>query len=309
MTSLLLATMVLAGCTSENEPQSDDVNVGTDASTSAAPSVDPSVPDTGEEKNGTPDPTTGTPQPKANVAPVAELTSDVTEGTVPFDVVFEFAADDEDGDELSWTLDVDGDGEVETEGTSLPANFTYTFDAAGDYTALFSVSDGEETVNRTLEILALDAVAGTEILFLHGDGSMDHTTTGESEDGHGSVNLAAPLTSKTWISSDPLSGAHAAGSAVEIHIKGFTLHPHPAVDITAALTVDGAEAGSGTATEASVSIGLVTTPCTDWVVTFDSAVDIPADAELTVTASVENAAYFAPCFEGTEEGSRLILSA
>jgi len=157
LTSLLLAATMLAGCTSENEPQSDDVGVDTDPSTSAAPSVDPSVPDTGEEKNGTPDPTEA-PQPEANVAPVAELVPDVTEGTVPFDVRFDLSAADEDGDELSWTLDVDGDGEVETEGTSLPADFTYTFDTVGDYTAVFSVTDGDETVEETVKIVAMEAL-------------------------------------------------------------------------------------------------------------------------------------------------------
>ncbi len=88
-----------------------------------------------------------------NDAPVGDLSADVTEGEAPLDVVFSFNGTDVDNATLTWTLDVQGDGTPETEGTenNLPGNFTFTYTEAGQYTPEFVVSDGN--ANHTVMLL------------------------------------------------------------------------------------------------------------------------------------------------------------
>lgn len=94
-----------------------------------------------------------------NTAPLVALAADNTTVTVPADVTFTVRASDEDGDDLAWSLDADGDGSPDADGTLAAANgtyanasFTLTFDTEGTYNATVSVSDGEATANATIVI-------------------------------------------------------------------------------------------------------------------------------------------------------------
>ncbi len=89
--------------------------------------------------------------------PGASVTADPTTGTVPFNVtffleVFEVPLDEN----LTWTLDVDGDLEPETKGNgnNLPGNYTRTYTFAGTYNVTFSATDGTDTWNATTQIVA-----------------------------------------------------------------------------------------------------------------------------------------------------------
>jgi len=155
---LLLAGLALAGCASEETPTQAGSVGGTTTTTAPAPSNTTSEE---PEPTGTtgPEPTGGE---VTNRPPTAELTADATEAEAPADINFSIDAADEDGDGLTWTLDADGDGEADTEGTeaNLPFTFTFTFDTAGDYTALLTVSDGEDEVEEALEIVITEVDVG-----------------------------------------------------------------------------------------------------------------------------------------------------
>ncbi len=55
-------------------------------------------------------------------------------------------ATDPDGDELSWQFMVDGAELGNGTGADLPRSFAETYDAPGNHTAVFTVTDGLNTV-------------------------------------------------------------------------------------------------------------------------------------------------------------------
>ncbi|WP_246856052.1 PKD domain-containing protein [Nocardioides xinjiangensis] len=71
-------------------------------------------------------------------APVARAGADVTEGDAPLSVEFTSAGtSDPDGDAVTYAWDLDGDGDTD----STAANPSYTYETAGDYTVLLTVTD------------------------------------------------------------------------------------------------------------------------------------------------------------------------
>jgi PKD repeat protein/glucose/arabinose dehydrogenase len=71
-------------------------------------------------------------------APEVEVTADPTEGDAPLTVQFDSSGTtDPDGDVLTWSWDFDNDG---TEDSTDPAP-SHTYDTAGDYTAVLTVTD------------------------------------------------------------------------------------------------------------------------------------------------------------------------
>jgi PKD repeat protein len=125
-----------------------------------------------EESNGDDDAHGGdegneTMAPAVNTPPMAALTASTTNATVPANVTFNITFQDADGDDLTWSLDVTGDGEAETEalavaadGVYLPVNFTYSYDAVGLFNVTLSVRDLNETFTATLQVNVTQAVAG-----------------------------------------------------------------------------------------------------------------------------------------------------
>jgi PKD repeat protein len=51
---------------------------------------------------------------------------------------------------LSWTLDLGEEGAEEESGDALPAQVVYAYAEAGNYTAVLTVSDGEDTDDATV---------------------------------------------------------------------------------------------------------------------------------------------------------------
>jgi len=79
--------------------------------------------------------------------------SDITEGYLPLTVTFRFKAGDKDGDPLVCNFDSDGDNSFEFTSDNCgeeTVNFTYT--QPGEYTAVLEVSDGKDTVKKSLVI-------------------------------------------------------------------------------------------------------------------------------------------------------------
>ena len=71
-------------------------------------------------------------------APVARASADVTEGAAPLAVQFSSdGTSDPDGDDVTYAWDLDGDGQTD----STEASPSWTYDSAGDYTVLLTVTD------------------------------------------------------------------------------------------------------------------------------------------------------------------------
>ena len=150
---LLAVCLVLAGCSSKEDPE---------------PAA-PETPDPSQTQTETPDHArtstqtqseTSTTQTQSEApaqphAPTAKLTASVTEGTAPLVVTLGLNGTDADGDALSWTLDLDGDGQADETGDDLPTTLNHTF-ATGTYNLTLMVSDGGLSTNDTLQIVALE---------------------------------------------------------------------------------------------------------------------------------------------------------
>lgn len=150
----LLAFVALAGCVSEEPVEhgprklaSEDADPFNDRNSTLI--AQPGPQEQGEDA------------PEANEPPVAHLSADTENGTVPFNVTFTLEGTDPDGDPLSWTFDADGDGVEEANGTVLPGEFTFSFTEAGLYKASLNLSDGLQVADTTLFINAT-AAGGVE---------------------------------------------------------------------------------------------------------------------------------------------------
>lgn len=136
LVSLFLTVGALSGCTGDGtEP--DSVDTGTDGT---------------DQTNTDSNETLGEAPPAGNVLPVPTLEASNVTGTLPITVQFTMDGADPDGMFFQWTLDADGDGTTDIEGEELPATFEFTFDAAGDHTAVFNLSNGEDSAEATLDL-------------------------------------------------------------------------------------------------------------------------------------------------------------
>lgn len=151
--STILVLTALSGCLSE--PTGTSVETTT-ASVTGSTSGTPAATGSG---SSTPTPTTTAPAPGPNSPPTANLTSDVANGTVPLNVTFTIDGSDADGDELTWTLDADGDGTEDFNGTGVPTAVTYEFNETGSFTAVLKVTDGEAFAEATVMIAVEEAAA------------------------------------------------------------------------------------------------------------------------------------------------------
>lgn len=120
---------------------------------------DPSPTD-GNQTSETPsgDPSANETEPTPNAAPTANLTADTKNGSAPLVVNFTLDGSDDDGDDLSWTLDL-GDGNF-TDGTGLPAIVEHNFTTAGNYTVRLDVTDGTDADSATLTVTVIEAATG-----------------------------------------------------------------------------------------------------------------------------------------------------
>lgn len=134
--AVLLSTLALAGCLGGDDDGADDVN----------PVVN--------EGNDPADNNTTTPDEPVpvNTPPTAGLTADLASGDAPLVVTFNLTGADADGDALSWTLDADGDGTTDADGTALPRDVAFNYTAAGNHTAVLAVTDGTDGTSANLTI-------------------------------------------------------------------------------------------------------------------------------------------------------------
>lgn len=148
----LIATIGLAGCFEEGDlVPVQGADTGGDGGNST---VEP-----GNETGGVEGDGNGTANDDVtNTPPVANLTADVLNGTAPLSVNFTINGTDTDGDNLTWTLLVNGT--VLANGTQLPATVSYNFTEAGNWTVLVQVSDGIETVETSLVVAVAAAASG-----------------------------------------------------------------------------------------------------------------------------------------------------
>lgn len=168
--------------------------------------------------------------------------------------------------------------------------------------------------NQTGNATAGNQTLGPEVMYVHaedlGTEYINHEPAGGEEAAHGLAGLASSGYSYSDVATEPTVVEHPAGTTVELHIQGFTLVPAPQVTASADIKLGGAVVGSGTSSPAnSVSVALVTTPCTDWVITFTTTQDIPAGSVLLVSASIDAPVQTAACYPGGEDGPRIVFGA
>ncbi|MEK6975048.1 MAG: PKD domain-containing protein [Candidatus Thermoplasmatota archaeon] len=147
--ALVLVAAILSGCTSNEDDKgtdstTDSASSGSSASSSKAGSATKGA---GTNQSGT---STGT--PGSNKAPTASLNASVLAGAAPLAVSFALNGTDPEGAALAWVLSF-GDNSTNATGTSLPANATHTFNAAGTYAATLHATDaGNLSATVTLNI-------------------------------------------------------------------------------------------------------------------------------------------------------------
>jgi len=144
----LLVFAAVSGCLADPEAKGEDASPGAsgDAGNTTA---------NGTGANAT-----------SNTAPTANLTADVDNGSAPLSVNFTIEATDADGDNLTWSLDADGDGAADGNGTEVPGNLTFLFEAEGVYNATLTVEDGASNATSTLQINVTGGGASMEPVVL-----------------------------------------------------------------------------------------------------------------------------------------------
>ena len=91
----------------------------------------------------------------SNSTPTASATADKVAGPAPLAVNFTGTGADADGDPLTYAWDFTSDGTVD----ATTANASHTYATAGEYTATFTVSDGERSRSVEIDIEAYPPLA------------------------------------------------------------------------------------------------------------------------------------------------------
>jgi PKD repeat protein/glucose/arabinose dehydrogenase len=91
----------------------------------------------------------------SNSAPTASAQADKLAGPAPLTVSFTGTGADADGDTLSYAWDFTNDGTTD----ATTANATHTYESPGEFTAKFTVSDGERSRSVLIEIEAYPPLA------------------------------------------------------------------------------------------------------------------------------------------------------
>lgn len=154
LSSVLVLSTLFGGCVGGEEKDADPTTSDAPGpSDSAGTSSSPGTSPVADENN---------------TAPNLTFTPSVANGSAPINITFTLDASDGEGDALTWTIDADGDGETDGNGTSddLPAEFNFTFAAPGVFNATFVASDGELEANKTIAIEIVEGVpAFTDLSF------------------------------------------------------------------------------------------------------------------------------------------------
>lgn len=144
--TLLIAT-ALAGCAGDDDGGDGPTTTRTGTTATGTPTTAPTQTGTSTSTS------TSTSGPgDENGAPTATLAASISGGAAPLNVTFDLSGADPDGDALTWTFDADGDGTKDAEGTELPAEVTFLYETAGNFTASLLVSDGTEASVASVDI-------------------------------------------------------------------------------------------------------------------------------------------------------------
>ncbi len=100
-----------------------------------------------DEKQPRP-PRNATNQSSENTPPTAVLTMNPSSGTAPLAVNITVDGRDPDGDAITWTLDLNGDGAVDRRGDAVPANVLTSF-GEGNHTVVLTVKANNQTDTAT----------------------------------------------------------------------------------------------------------------------------------------------------------------
>ncbi len=145
--SSLVLFAALSGCLADE---------ATPASTTASTTAS-----SDDNSTASPTPTNTSVSVAPNTPPTANLSSDAPNGTAPLNVTFTVNGTDVDGDNLTWTLDADGDGTADYNGTELPSEVVHEYLDAGNYTAFLNVTDGENFTTANLTIVVEVPASGS----------------------------------------------------------------------------------------------------------------------------------------------------
>lgn len=164
---LLMLSLALAGCSGDES--SDPTEEPTESTSSGTQSQTQSqTPTTG---NNPSEPGQSQEPGQGNQAPTGTLTASISQGEAPVEVTFTLEGADPDGDNVTWTLDADGDGTFEAEGSELPAMYNHSYVDVGNYTANLTISDGSLSTSYEANINATQAAAadpGFETIIIKG---------------------------------------------------------------------------------------------------------------------------------------------
>ncbi|HLF16769.1 MAG TPA: PKD domain-containing protein [Candidatus Thermoplasmatota archaeon] len=152
---LLAAALILSGCSSNG---GGDGSSGTGTTTAGSTSTTLASTATSGASDA---PTTSEAPVDENRAPEASLVASVALGMAPLTVNFTLDGSDPDGDALTWTLDLDGDGAADAEGDTLPAEHEAVFAEPGLFNVTLAVNDDALSANDTLAI-EVTAVAAAQ---------------------------------------------------------------------------------------------------------------------------------------------------
>lgn len=169
---LLVAALAFAGCTGKGTTTSSSSST-TRATTSAATTTTAAAgtttagptTTTAATTTTTSTTTTTTSSPPQNRAPVIGAFVASRPNTTTLSFTFHFTATDADRDPLNWTLDANGDGALDANGTRLPGNATYTYAAPGLFNATLRVRDGRATTSQILAVNATRVTTSGPVLF------------------------------------------------------------------------------------------------------------------------------------------------
>ena len=146
---LLMCSLALAGCSDDSPSEASKLNPDPAPTPGSATST--GTTSSGGSGSSGSSGGSGSSTQAANTPPHATLEASPVSGVSPLTVSFTIDGSDPDGDSLTWSLDLDGDGTPESEGAELPASYEHTFEE-GDHTAQLEVSDGNETTTATIQI-------------------------------------------------------------------------------------------------------------------------------------------------------------
>jgi hypothetical protein len=154
----LLSTAVLAGCSDDGGDEPSETTSSTSRSTTSAASS------TTSRSSTTSSSSTGTTGP-SNTPPSGSISAVAGSGSLPVRVNFTLTGSDPDGDVIVWDLAF-GDGATD-DGTTLPATVSHNYTTAGNFTAVFTITDGKESTDYDVAVaIAAGGAAGPSLMLV-----------------------------------------------------------------------------------------------------------------------------------------------